>query len=172
MPAKDLRHQAGCGYRGDQHFRTFSRGGGTAGHARICAHQTGALERARTVRFRIRRPKTAIECPAARQTSVEQLVKMVRSVCRPEDSEPHLANELPHAAESAPPEERALTTRERQVLKLLAEGKTVRGAATDLGLSSKTVDAHKFNLMRKLGIHNKAELVMWAIQKRVVKVPA
>ena len=41
-----------------------------------------------------------------------------------------------------------------------------------LGLSSKTVDAHKFNLMRKLGIHNKAELVMWAIQKRVVKVPA
>jgi two-component system response regulator NreC len=117
-------------------------------------------------------PKTVIECPAARQTSVEQLVKMVRSVCRPEDSEPRLANELPHAAESAPPEERPLTTRERQVLKLLAEGKTVRGAATDLGLSSKTVDAHKFNLMRKLGIHNKAELVMWAIQKRVVKVPA
>ena len=36
----------------------------------------------------------------------------------------------------------------------------------------KTVDAHKFNLMRKLGIHNKAELVMWAIQKRVVKLPA
>jgi two-component system response regulator NreC len=35
----------------------------------------------------------------------------------------------------------------------------------------KTVDAHKFNLMRKLGVHNKAELVMWAIQKRVVKLP-
>ena len=40
----------------------------------------------------------------------------------------------------------------------------MRAAATVLGLSSKTVDAHKFNLMRKLGIHNKAELVMWAIQ--------
>ncbi|MGA8440281.1 MAG: response regulator transcription factor [Candidatus Sulfotelmatobacter sp.] len=118
-------------------------------------------------------PKTVIECPAARQTSVEQLVKMVRSVCcLPQDSGPHLANQLPRAAESAPPQESPLTTRERQVLKLLAEGKTVRGAATDLGLSSKTVDAHKFNLMRKLGIHNKAELVMWAIQKRVVKVPA
>ena len=63
------------------------------------------------------------------------------------------------------PAERALTAREREVLKLLAEGKTVRAAATVLGLSSKTVDAHKFNLMRKLGIHNKAELVMWAIQK-------
>jgi two-component system, NarL family, response regulator NreC len=66
---------------------------------------------------------------------------------------------------------RALTAREREVLKLLAEGKTVRGAALVLGLSSKTVDAHKFNLMRKLGIHNKAQLVMWAIQRRVVKIP-
>ncbi len=117
-------------------------------------------------------PNTVIECSAARQTSVEQLVKMVRSICHREDPEPHLADELPHGPESVPPQQSALTTRERQVLKLLAEGKTVRGAATDLGVSSKTVDAHKFNLMRKLGIHNKAELVMWAIQKRVVKVPA
>jgi DNA-binding NarL/FixJ family response regulator len=70
------------------------------------------------------------------------------------------------------PRRRVLTTREREVLKLLAEGRTVRSAADVLGLSMKTVDAHKFNLMRKLGIHNKAELVMWAIQKRVVKLPA
>jgi DNA-binding NarL/FixJ family response regulator len=64
-----------------------------------------------------------------------------------------------------------LTARENEVLKLLAEGRTVRSVAGVLGLSIKTVDAHKFNLMRKLGIHNKAELVMWAIRKRVVKVP-
>ena len=69
------------------------------------------------------------------------------------------------------PRQRLLTARERQVLKLLAEGRTVRSAAETLGLSMKTVDAHKFNLMRKLGLHNKAELVMWAIQKRVVKLP-
>jgi len=67
---------------------------------------------------------------------------------------------------------RALTVREREVLKLLAEGQTVRSAASTLGLSVKTVDAHKFNLMRKLGIHNKAELVMWAIRKRLVKIPS
>ncbi len=93
---------------------------------------------------------------------------MVRSVCgrlRP-------ADELPPEREPASTLQDTLTSREIEVLKLLAEGKTVRRAATDLGLSSKTVDAHKFNLMRKLGIHNKAELVMWAIQKRVVKVPA
>jgi DNA-binding NarL/FixJ family response regulator len=75
-------------------------------------------------------------------------------------------------AEELLPRKRVLTTREREVLKLLAEGRTVRSAADVLGLSMKTVDAHKFNLMRKLGIHNKAELVMWAIQKRVVKLPA
>ena len=65
-----------------------------------------------------------------------------------------------------------LTAREREVLQLLAQGKTVRSAATILGLSTKTVDAHKFNLMRKLGVHNKAELVMWAIQTKLVKLPA
>jgi DNA-binding NarL/FixJ family response regulator len=65
-------------------------------------------------------------------------------------------------------QERNLTAREREVVKLLAQGKTVRAAAADLGLSSKTVDAHKFNLMRKLGIHKKAELVMWAIREKVV----
>lgn len=69
-------------------------------------------------------------------------------------------------------EEPALTVREREVVKLLAEGKTVRATASILGLSSKTVDAHKFNLMRKLNIHNKAALVMWAVRKKVVKISA
>jgi DNA-binding NarL/FixJ family response regulator len=81
-------------------------------------------------------------------------------------------HDLHRSDETLYSQERALTAREREVLKLLAEGKTVRVAATVLGVSSKTVDAHKFNLMRKLGIHNKAQLVMWAIQRRVVKIPA
>jgi two-component system, NarL family, response regulator NreC len=55
---------------------------------------------------------------------------------------------------------------------LLAQGQTVRSAANILGLSTKTVDAHKFNLMRKLGVHNKAELVLWAVQQKIVKLPA
>jgi DNA-binding NarL/FixJ family response regulator len=57
-------------------------------------------------------------------------------------------------------------------MKHLAEGKTVRAIAGMLGLSLKTVEAHKFNLMRKLDIHNKAELVHCAIRKKIVKVPA
>lgn len=69
------------------------------------------------------------------------------------------------------PSRTALTPRETEIMKLLAEGNTVRKIAGMLGLSLKTVEAHKFNLMRKLDIHNKAELVHCAIRKRIVKVP-
>jgi len=110
-----------------------------------------------------------------RQTSAEELAEMVRkthagqkTVVR--EMRERRREEWPSA--ELLPRKRVLTAREREVLKLLAEGRTVRSAAGVLGLSIKTVDAHKFNLMRKLGIHNKAELVMWAIQKRVVKLPA
>jgi two-component system response regulator NreC len=64
-----------------------------------------------------------------------------------------------------------LTAREREVMKLLAEGNTVKKAAAALGVSVKTVEAHKFNLMRKLDIHNKAQLVTVAIQKKILPLP-
>ena len=65
----------------------------------------------------------------------------------------------------------SLTPREKEVLKMLAEGNSVKEVATQLVLSVKTVEAHKFNLMRKLDIHNKAHLVQYAIQKKVIKLP-
>jgi two-component system, NarL family, response regulator NreC len=65
----------------------------------------------------------------------------------------------------------SLTVREREVMKLLAEGHTVKTAASSLGISVKTVEAHKFNLMRKLDIHNKAQLVTAAIQKKILPPP-
>ena len=64
-----------------------------------------------------------------------------------------------------------LTLREREVMKLLAEGYTVRQAAEILRVSAKTVEAHKFNLMRKLDIHNKAQLVTAAIQNKILPMP-
>ena len=107
-----------------------------------------------------------------RQTSAEELVEMVRRTHAAQKTVEREKRGVEWPSEELLPRKRVLTAREREVLKLLAEGKTVRSAAGVLGLSIKTVDAHKFNLMRKLGIHNKAELVMWAIQKRVVKLPA
>jgi DNA-binding NarL/FixJ family response regulator len=115
---------------------------------------------------------------AVRHTSAEELVEMVRMAQGGRALVREMRLDIPtDDRRSWPisellPRQRVLTAREREVLKLLAEGRTVRSAADVLGLSVKTVDAHKFNLMRKLGIHNKAELVMWAIQKKVVKLPA
>lgn len=74
----------------------------------------------------------------------------------------------PHAFGRGP----SLTPREREVVRMIAEGNSVREIAGRLQLSVKTVEAHKFNLMRKLGIHNKAQLVTYAFQKRIVKMPA
>jgi len=63
-----------------------------------------------------------------------------------------------------------LTKREREILKMLAEGKSVKEIAASFDLSVKTVEAHKFNLMRKLDIHNKAQLVQYAIQKKIIRL--
>ena len=112
---------------------------------------------------------------AVRRTSAEELVDMVRKTAAiectasPQRSGADIAD---WPSNPAPTRRRDLTAREREILKLLAQGQTVRSAAKILGLSLKTVDAHKFNLMRKLGVHNKAELVMWAIQSKIVKLPA
>ncbi len=63
-----------------------------------------------------------------------------------------------------------LTAREQEVLKLLAEGNSVKEIACNLDLSVKTIEAHKFNLMRKLRIHNKAQLVQYAIRKKIIQL--
>ncbi len=64
----------------------------------------------------------------------------------------------------------SLTKREKEILKLLAEGNSVKEIASNLNLSVKTVEAHKFNLMRKLDLHNKAQLVQYAIQKKIIQI--
>lgn len=64
-----------------------------------------------------------------------------------------------------------LTNREREITKLLVEGNSVKEIAVMLELSMKTVEAHKFNLMRKLDMHNKVELVHYAIREQLVPCP-
>jgi two-component system, NarL family, response regulator NreC len=117
--------------------------------------------------------RTATSC-GVKHTSAQELVEKIRQMHSGRGAVRGLPRrgrtEWSDTESPAPPRE--LTVREREVLKFLAEGRTVRSTAIALGLSIKTVDAHKFNLMRKLGIHNKAELVMWAIRKRLVKIPA
>jgi two-component system response regulator NreC len=61
-----------------------------------------------------------------------------------------------------------LTDREKQVLQLLAEGKSNKEVATLLDLSLYTVETHRTHLMQKLNLHNTAEIVLYAVRKRVI----
>ncbi|MDY7019474.1 MAG: response regulator transcription factor [Chloroflexota bacterium] len=63
-----------------------------------------------------------------------------------------------------------LTNREREILKLLAEGYTTQDIANMLVLSPKTIEGHKTNLMAKLGIHNRTDLVKYALRKGIITV--
>lgn len=77
------------------------------------------------------------------------------------------ANKIKHAEEKAGD---LLTDREIQVLKILAEGYTVKRAAELLDLSPKTVDTHKANLMRKINIHHRADLIKYALRKKIISL--
>lgn len=114
-----------------------------------------------------------------KDSPVQQLIAAVRDVCRGGSylsprMLAHLVDDFRSRVKNSTrtPRFATLTNREREVLKMLAEGNSVKEIACDLDLSVKTVEAHKFNLMRKLDIHNKAQLVQYAIQKKLIQIPA
>lgn len=61
-----------------------------------------------------------------------------------------------------------LTDREKEVLQLLAEGRSNKEVATVLELSLSTVETHRSNLMQKLNLHNTAEVVLYAVRKGII----
>jgi DNA-binding NarL/FixJ family response regulator len=61
-----------------------------------------------------------------------------------------------------------LTEREREVLQLLAEGRSNKEVAVLLSLGVSTVETHRANLMQKLNLHNTAEIVLYAVRKRII----
>ncbi len=77
----------------------------------------------------------------------------------------YLAN--PSSAE--PAAEAALSAREREIVQLLAEGKSNKEVATALGISVKTAETHRSNIMRKSGFGSLAELVRYAIRNRIIE---
>lgn len=63
-----------------------------------------------------------------------------------------------------------LSAREQQVMRKVVEGETTKRIAENLGLSPKTVENHRANLMKKLGVHNKMELIRYAVKLGLVDV--
>lgn len=72
------------------------------------------------------------------------------------------------APKAATPGER-LTAREREIVQLVAEGKTSKEIAAELGVSLKTVEAHRSNILRKLHLRSSSELVLYAVRNQIVQ---
>jgi len=105
-----------------------------------------------------------------KEAAADRLARAIRAVAH---GELYLGPGIPKSVlqrlghDSGDPYER-LTTRERQVLQLIAEGKTNRQVAEQLGVATKTIDSHRSHLMRKLNIHDQTSLVKYAIRKGIV----
>jgi DNA-binding NarL/FixJ family response regulator len=100
-----------------------------------------------------------------KDNAAEELVQAIRAVCR---GNMYLTSAVSRTVVQAFLSARndsgePLTPRERQVLQLIAEGKTMKEVGAILGVSSRTADSHRTNIMNKLGIHDTASLVRYAI---------
>ena len=101
----------------------------------------------------------------------EHLLQAIREVCRggvylsPSVSGVVVQGYLAKSEQPYDP----VTNRERQVLQLIAEGKTTKEVAVILGVSVKTAESHRSSLMSKLDIHSTAELVRYAIRRGLVQ---
>jgi DNA-binding NarL/FixJ family response regulator len=83
---------------------------------------------------------------------------------------PDLAAEVFRTAKEKDPDPlAALTPRQREILQLLAEGKSAKVIAAALGLSARTVEFHKYTLMDALGMENSAELIRFAIKHGLIQ---
>ena len=110
-----------------------------------------------------------------KRSASSQLVDAIRAVARGERYlHPVAAGELIEMVASggalADDDYDRLTSREKQVFKLLAEGRTSREIAKYLGISLKTAMTHRSNLMGKLGLHSRTELIKFAVRARILDV--
>lgn len=110
-----------------------------------------------------------------KHSAPEELVTAIREALKGRTYvTPLIAGELMQSYKEGSHRERDLfshlTSRQRQVLQLLAEGHSAKEISTILGISVRTVEFHKYRMMEDLGIKNGADLIRYAIKHRVVTV--
>lgn len=103
----------------------------------------------------------------------EELIKAIREVAQGRSYVTTLLAKdlitlLLEAGGRAHSEERLLTARQREVLQLIAEGRTMKEAASILNISPRTAESHKYEIMEALGVRTVAELVQWAIRMKLI----
>jgi DNA-binding NarL/FixJ family response regulator len=109
-----------------------------------------------------------------KQSTADELVRAVREATAgrrylsPPLSERAIEAYMQRAKEAALDPYETLTTREREVLHLAAEGLSNAEIAARLFLSPRTVEVHRANLMRKLGLHSQTDLIRYALQRGIL----
>ncbi len=104
--------------------------------------------------------------------ATERLINAIRHVASDQSYlSPSIAKIVVESYVQGHPEresQQVLSTREREVLQLLAEGKSVKQIASSLHISVKTAETHSRNIKLKLDIHNTSELIRWALKEGVI----
>lgn len=125
-------------------------------------------------------PLTSADAYVRKDTGFEELLIGLRSVASGKrylghDMSPLLVQGDPNlqaTADAGAHRTSMLTARERSILQLLAEGRTNRAAAEFLGISPKTVEKHRANLMRKFALRNATEMTFAALDMGLIERPA
>ena len=123
------------------------------------------------VRFATEMLKAGASGFLLKDCAFEELVDAINTVradnvyLSPKTREGMIRDYLDLLAKGVPSSVSVLTAREQEVLKYIAEGKSMKAIAADLGLSVKTIETHRLNIMEKLEIKNMAELVKYAIRQ-------
>ena len=103
----------------------------------------------------------------------DELVKAIQCVCRGGKYVTPVLGDLISAILTAGPEQKhraaVLTSRQRQVLALLAEGRTMREIGQVLNITTRTTESHKYEIMRNLGVKTTAELIRYAVRMNLVQ---
>ena len=111
-----------------------------------------------------------------KDTAFEELIKAIRVVCAgkkylsPDVTDIVLHEFISPTVTTDDQPATALTIREREVLQLIAEGRTTREIASKLNISVKTVETHRKNIMDKLGLHTVAELTKYAVREGITSL--
>ena len=122
--------------------------------------------------------RRALEAGAAgfvlKHSASDELVTAIRSALKGETYiTPQMAGEVLSALKKGPDQPAdpvaSLTPRQREVLQLLAEGRSAKEIASSIGISARTVEFHKYQMMETLGVHTNAELIHFAIKQGLVE---
>jgi DNA-binding NarL/FixJ family response regulator len=120
--------------------------------------------------------KAGVSGYVLKKSAGAELANAIRAVHRgglvldPEVARTAMAEANPAAGGAGVDPYETLTDREKQVLKLVAEGRSNKEVAEVLGISVKTAMSHREHVMEKLGVHNRTELVRFALKRGVIRV--